>query len=221
MLAVPSDALDLGSIRHAYDAVADELAVVLPDTRAEAALDLAMVDAFAEAVTTTKDASVLDAGCGAGRMSRYLADRGCRVDGVDLSEGLVARAHDAHGDLRFAVGSLTALPYRADRFAGVLLWYSTIHLPEAGLAHAFAEAARVVRPGGHVLVGFQAGEGTRKVAFSYSRFRDRLRLNRHLRAPDDVSKALAAAGLREVSRLVRPPQGKELDDQSFLLARAD
>lgn len=216
-----SDPLGLASVRHAYDTVAEELAAVLPDTRAEAALDLAMVDAFAAAVTQAADPRVLDAGCGAGRMSCYLADRGCLVEGVDLSVGLVAMARRDDRDLRFTVGSLTALPYRDDQFAGVLLWYSTIHTPEAGLPRVFAEAARVVRPGGHVLVGFQAGEGKREVAFSYSRFRDRVRLDRHLRAADHMASVLEAVGLHEVCRLVRRPQGREIDDQGFLLVQAD
>ena len=84
--------LDYGRVRHAYDTVAEDYAAYLPNTRAEAPLDLAMVDAFVAAVTSTADAKVLDAGCGGGRMSRYLADRGCRVEGVDLSSGMVAAA---------------------------------------------------------------------------------------------------------------------------------
>ena len=39
-----------GSVRHAYDTVAEDYAALIPDTRAEVALDLAMVDAFAEGV---------------------------------------------------------------------------------------------------------------------------------------------------------------------------
>ena len=68
----PSDWLDLRSVRHAYDEVAEDYATYLPDTRPEARLDLAMIDAFAEAGPSSKDAQILDAGCGAGRMSRYL-----------------------------------------------------------------------------------------------------------------------------------------------------
>ena len=44
----PTDPFDFGSVRHAYDTVAEDYAGYLPDTRAEAPLDLAMVDAFAE-----------------------------------------------------------------------------------------------------------------------------------------------------------------------------
>ena len=208
------------TVRDAYDTVAMDYATHLPDTRAEAPLDLAMIDAFADVVTSGDDARVLDAGCGAGRMSRYLAERGCAVEGVDLSPGMVAMARRDHPELVFTVGSLTGLPYSDDQFAGVMLWYSIIHTPPASLAPIFTEASRVLRPGGHVLVGFQAGEGTRDVSAAYRRFGHDIQLERHLHTADRIAVQLEAAGLREVCRLVRRAQGGERDDQAMLLAEA-
>lgn len=215
--------LDLATVRHAYDTVAEDYAAHLPDTRAEAPLDLAMVDAFATGVTTGEDPRgprVLDAGCGTGRMSRYLADRGCLVEGLDLSPGMLAMARRDHPDLRFTVGSLTDLPYAEDELAGVVLWYSIIHTPPTGQARIFAEASRVLRPGGHLLVGFQAGEGTRDVSEAYRRFGHDVRLERYCYTADEVAARVGVAGLREVARLVRRAQGSERDDQAFVLARA-
>ena len=214
------DPLDLRTVRQAYDTVAEDYAARLPDQRAEAALDLAMIDSFAEAVTAGGGAPVLDAGCGTGRMSRYLADRGCLVEGVDLAPGMVAMARRDHPDLVFGVGSLLELPFPDDRFAGVMLWYSIIHTPPAGQARLFAEVRRVLRPGGHVLVGFQSGEGTRDVSASYRRFGHEVRLERYLYTPGQVAARLEAVGLREVCRLVRRPRESERDDQAVLLATA-
>ncbi|MEV4497871.1 class I SAM-dependent methyltransferase [Micromonospora arborensis] len=220
VLSSPADPLDLRGVRRAYDTVAEAYASYLPDTRAEAPLDLAMIDAFAEAVTSNGDARVLDAGCGPGRMSRYLAERGCQVQGLDLSPGMIAMARRDQPDLMCTVGSLTALPYPDDQFAGVLLWYSTIHTPPAGQARIFAEAARVLRPTGHLLVGFQAGEGTRDLSAAYRRFGHEIHLERHHYRADQVAAEIEAAGLREECRLVRRARGTERDDQAFLLARA-
>jgi SAM-dependent methyltransferase len=211
--------VDFRTVRHAYDTVAEDYAARLPDTRAEAPLDLAMVDAFAEAVSAGEHRDVLDAGCGAGRMSRYLADRGCLVQGVDLSPGMVAMGRRDHPGLTFSVGSLLQLPYGEARFAGVMLWYSIIHTPAEGQPRIFEEVRRVLRPGGHVLVGFQAGEGTRDVSAAYRRFGHDVRLERHLYTADEVSARLEVAGLREECRLVRQPQGNEPDAQAVLLAR--
>ncbi len=215
-----SDPLDFRSVRLAYDTVAEDYAGYFPDTRAETPLDLAMIDAFAAAVTSGEDARVLDAGCGTGRISRYLADRGCLVEGVDLSPGMVAMARRDNHDLVFSIGSLTDLPYPDDQFAGIMLWYSIIHTPPAGQARIFAEATRVLRPGGQLLVGFQSGEGIQDVAWAYRRFGHEIQLERHRYTADQVASQIEAAGLREVCRMVRSARGQERDGQAVLLARA-
>ncbi|MEV6692232.1 methyltransferase domain-containing protein [Micromonospora sp. NPDC051196] len=218
--SVPSPPGGYVGVRRAYDTVAQDYAAYFPDTRAETSLDRAMVDAFAEAVSSGGDVRVLDAGCGTGRMSRYLADRGCRVQGVDLSPGMIAMARRDNPDLAFAVGSLSELPYPDDRFDGVLLWYSIIHTPPAGQARIFAEVARILRPGGHLLVGFQSGEGIRDVSGAYRRFGHEIQLERHCYRPDQIAAHLAAVGLREVSRMVRRARDTERDDHAALLAEA-
>lgn len=217
----PSDPLGQRGVQRAYDTVAESYAMHLPDTRAEAPLDLAMVDAFIAAVQAgDQTGPVLDAGCGTGRMSRYLADRGCTVHGIDLSPGMVDMARRDHPDLDFEVGSLTGLPFPDGTFAGVMLWYSTIHTPPDGQVRIFAEAARVLRRGGHALVAFQAGGGTRDVSAAYRQFGHEVELERHLFAPDEVSTLLGGAGFAEVARMVRRAQGPERDDQAVLLARS-
>jgi ubiquinone/menaquinone biosynthesis C-methylase UbiE len=77
-------------------------------------------------------------------MNRYLAERGCRVEGVDLSGGMISMARRVHPDLSFRVGTLSELPLAADHFAGLLLWYPIIHAAPAELARAFREVVRVL-----------------------------------------------------------------------------
>jgi ubiquinone/menaquinone biosynthesis C-methylase UbiE len=134
---------------------------------------------------------------------------------------MVAIARRDHHDLEFTEGSLADLPYPDEQFAGVMLWYSTIHTPPAGQARLFAEATRVLRPAGYLLIAFQTGEGARDVSPAYRRFGHEVELERYLYPADQVASQLEAAGLREICRLVRRAQGSERDDQAVLLARAD
>jgi SAM-dependent methyltransferase len=210
---------DYSDVRHAYDTVAHDYAAYFPDTSAESSLDLAMVDAFAAAVRADEPGTVLDAGCGAGRMSAYLTARGLSVRGIDLSTGMVAMARRDHPQLHFSMGSLDELPCADGEFAGVMLWYSIIHTPPAGIGRVLAEAVRVLRPGGHLLVGFQAGAGVRDVAPAYRRFGHEVRLERHLYSADDVAAGLDASGVHEVARMVRRPGPGERDDHAAVLAR--
>lgn len=207
------------TVQRAYDTVAADYAENIPDTGAEAPIDLAMVDMFLAKVRHAGGGEILDAGCGAGRMSRYIADRGAAVTGVDLSPGMVAMARRDHPDLTFTVGTLQDLPYRDDTFAGILLWYSTIHATLLEQPPIFADVTRVLRPGGHVLIGFQSGEGDRDVAPAFERMGHRIELVRHLYTADQVSDWMSTAGLEETCRVVRNGEDGGPDGHSFLLAR--
>jgi SAM-dependent methyltransferase len=131
-------------------------------------------------------------------MARFLADRGCSVVGVDLSPGMLATARRAHPDLEVHEGSLTALPFGDGSFDGVLFWYSQIHLPDEAAAEALAEAARVLRPGGYVLVGSQKGQGTFDVGAGLRERGHDVALTRWHRGPRELLDLLRGAGLERV-----------------------
>ena len=63
--------MDRDRVRRAYDTVADGYAALLPDMRFEHRLDRAMIDEFARAVVESDPPTVLDAGCGTGRLAGY------------------------------------------------------------------------------------------------------------------------------------------------------
>ncbi|KRE99717.1 hypothetical protein ASG88_14040 [Nocardioides sp. Soil777] len=205
-----------GQVRSTYDAVAADYARHFPGTGPEAALDLATIDHLLALLGPAPH--VLDAGCGTGRMGRYLADRGARVTGVDLSSGMVAMARRDHPDIGWVVGTITDLPYDDGAFDAAMYWYSTIHSPDDDLPRIAAEARRVVRPEGLVLVAFQVGEAARDVGEGYRALGHDVRLTRFHRSLHRWSAVLEAAGLSEVARLQRAPMG-EKDPQGFLLAR--
>ena len=94
----------LANVRAAYDTVAESYARLLPDASFEAPADRAMIEAFASYVKESIDRHVLDAGCGAGRMTGLLSRLGIDVSGIDVSAGMVEVARGTYPGFRFDVG---------------------------------------------------------------------------------------------------------------------
>jgi ubiquinone/menaquinone biosynthesis C-methylase UbiE len=88
--------------------------------------------------------------CGTGRQSAVLADLGHRVVGVDATEAMLERARQRVPAGEFRAGSLTELPLEDGSVDAAVCSLALTHLPELG--PAVAELARVVRPGGRVVI---------------------------------------------------------------------
>jgi SAM-dependent methyltransferase len=92
---------------------------------------------------------VLDAACG--RHASYLWKRRLKeVIGVDTSEAMLARAKSKLPGVDFRLGELTALPLEDGQMVGAVCALALSHLPEIGAA--ITELARVLRPGGRLVV---------------------------------------------------------------------
>ena len=97
---------------------------------------------------------VLDAACGTGRYAFRLAEAGARVSGADASEEMLecargkAREHDTAIGLR--AGNLCAVPFADASFDLIVCALALCHVPD--LAPAMREFARVLRPGGRVVI---------------------------------------------------------------------
>ncbi len=92
----------------------------------------------------------LDAACGTGAVARQLVARGHDVVGIDISEGMLSRAREAVPEARFLAGELTDLPLPDADVDHLVCSLALTHLGD--LRPFFAEAARVMRPGGHLLL---------------------------------------------------------------------
>ena len=94
--------------------------------------------------------SVLDVACGTGDMAISLAERGCTVTGVDLSEEMLAIAKRKVENGKWKVGNAEALPFADGEFDAVTCAFGVrnfVHL-EQGLS----EMLRVLKPGGKMVI---------------------------------------------------------------------
>ncbi|WP_158678616.1 class I SAM-dependent methyltransferase [Streptomyces sulphureus] len=105
--------------------------------------------------------SVLDLGCGVGRILTWLAPRASEVVGVDVAPGMVARARARvagfrHVELR--VGDMAAVPAPDGHFDQVVCLGVFEHVPAAHRRRALEEIRRVLRPEGELLLELNNAE---------------------------------------------------------------
>jgi len=92
----------------------------------------------------------LDIGCGEGRFGRWLAERGHRVCGIDISPGLVQAARESGGYEELVCASADDLPWADGSFALAIACMTLQDMTDP--AGAVTEAARVLEPGGVLCV---------------------------------------------------------------------
>jgi SAM-dependent methyltransferase len=111
-------------------------------------------DAVAGLLGLGRGDRVLDLACGHGRHARALAPRVRAVAGLDRSGPyLHLAAAGAPAVVALVRGDVRALPFRASAFDAAFSWYASLFMFDDDTnAACLAEAARVVRPGGRVLV---------------------------------------------------------------------
>jgi SAM-dependent methyltransferase len=94
--------------------------------------------------------TVLDAACGTGRHARHLVELGHEVLGVDLTPEMLERAERAVPQANFLAGDLCAIPAADASFDLAVCGLALSHL--ADLRPGIEELARVLKPGGHLVV---------------------------------------------------------------------
>ena len=161
-------------------------------------------------IETLPPGEVLDAACGTGRYAVMLAARGHEVVGVDQSDAMldIARAKLPSADFR--EGDLTALPLPDRSVDAVVCALSLVHVSD--VACALREFARVLRPGGRlvisdvhpflVILGWQAQFPVHDGEDEQDPQRGFMRLHCHLAS--EYTSAATAAGLR-LRSLAEPP----------------
>ena len=127
-----------------YDARWDELAAAGEDPHGEAS--------FVEALAPR---SVLDAGCGTGRVAIELARRGIEVVGVDLDAGFIEHARAKAPTLEWHHADLVSVSLDRRFDVVVAAGNVMIFLSPGTEGDVLANLARHLEPGGRLVTGFQ------------------------------------------------------------------
>ncbi|MEV6236347.1 class I SAM-dependent methyltransferase [Lentzea sp. NPDC051838] len=176
----------LTDTRHSYDTVAVSYADYTRTLLDELPYVRAALRLFAEMVR----GPVADVGCGPGEVAARLRDLGVDVFGVDLSPAMIELARRNHPGIRFEVGSMTEPLGTA--VAGILAWWSLIHIPDDDVPTVLGHFREALEPGGLLMVGFHVGDETRLKTQGYGGHP--MKVHVHLRRPERVARWLEAAG---------------------------
>jgi ubiquinone/menaquinone biosynthesis C-methylase UbiE len=144
-------------VAESYDVVAERYAAQRVASLDRQPFDCDVLDRYADAVRGR--GQVCDVGCGPGVIAGYLYARGVDVFGIDISPRMIEVARERHPAIAFRQGDLRTLDVPDASLAGIVSFYSILHLPRPLVPQGLGEMARVVCPAGEALIAFYEGEG--------------------------------------------------------------
>ncbi len=148
-----------------------------------------------------------------GYWAAYMHTLGIEVTGIDLVPEFIGHARARHPGPDFRLGSMTDVDAPEHSVAGVLSWYSTIHVPPAELGAVLAGFRKLLRPSGTLVLGFFASDDA-VTAFDHA-------VVTAYRWPADLlTQRLAEAGLAQVERIERQVVDRPDRRYAALAARA-
>jgi len=195
-----SDGYDVEAVRRIYEGMAPDYAVRFGAELRKPDLDTDFLDA---ALADLPDGPVLDVGCGPAQVSGYLIAHGRTAVGLDIAQGMLAEAGRLVPEAGLLAADLLALPLRAATFAGAVASYSLHHLPRGRLGDALTGLARVLKPGGVLVVITHGGGGEEWL----DRPEGRVVLSTY--SPGELAAMMSERGLVPELTRIRPPREGE------------
>jgi SAM-dependent methyltransferase len=135
--------------------------------RAGALKGAEVLGALVDLVPADSEARWLEAACGPSMVGRAVAPRVGSLHGVDLTPAMIEKAREEAAreglaNVEFSLGDATALEFEDQSFDGAITRFSLHHIPAP--QRVVEEMARVVRPGGLVVIADHARDDDDAVA---------------------------------------------------------
>lgn len=143
-------------IKIAYDKTAEKYFEYFKDEIIQKEYDRLLLDRFSAMIKA--DSIICDAGCGpAGHIGKYLAEKGHKVVGIDISQKCIDLATEAHPEIEFKVMDISKTDFNDETFDAIVSFYSIIYTPKEHVGKIFAEFNRILKQGGKLLVVVKKG----------------------------------------------------------------
>ncbi|QSG03404.1 class I SAM-dependent methyltransferase [Natranaeroarchaeum sulfidigenes] len=141
--------MDRNEIRRAWDEIAETYATRRNPSGSDAQLIDDLLDGCPD------DPLVVDIGCGDG--ARTLANLPADSVGVDISRVGLALATGTVPDARLVQGVMETLPIANGVADAITAYHAVFHVPRESHPTVYEEFARILRPGGRLLMTLPAG----------------------------------------------------------------
>jgi SAM-dependent methyltransferase len=179
-----------------YDVLAERYSEMFPSAY-QTSIERHSVAAFVERIRS--EGQVVDVGCGIGHVTADLARRGLDAIGCDPSPAMLAIARSAYPDLAF-IDTDATLARVTKPIAAIIARFSLIHIPPDEVHEIFERWADLLRPDSPVLIASQSSDIPGPATPFEHAVAPAWRWH-----PDELSRALAAAGFTEEWRIINRP----------------
>ena len=112
---------------------------------------------YVQAWASTVAGPIADVGCGPGQWTNFLRESGVDIEGIDPVSTFIEGAKSNYPDSKYRLGSAEELKVEDHSLAGILAWYSLIHIDPRRIDETFAEFARSLKLGGSILIAYFDG----------------------------------------------------------------
>lgn len=193
---------------------ADQETLAVYDLKAEEYANLTATEAEVKSLTAfvkdlPKNARVLDLGCGPGANAADMARLGCRVDAVDASAEMVARAVKLDGVTAWQ-GFFEDLDVEAV-YDGVWANFSLLHAPKFDMPAHLDRIRRALKPQGIFHIGMKLGSGEK---------RDRIGRRYSYYEEGELAGLLNAAGFEVIDTATGESRGLDGSVAAWITMRA-